>query len=180
MSSLTTTSWAAAFGVACGLAPCVASGETFTATLRGSEENPVNTSVAMGSFTLEVLTNVNGVLLASHPYRLSYRNLEGEVLMAHIHLGQPGVNGNVVIWLCQTVTNPAPASVAATTPTCPGPTMGNVTSTITASKVLGLAAQRLEAQNLNELLVRALRTGAAYVNVHTTVLPGGEIRGQLE
>ena len=28
-------------------------------------------------------------------------------------------------------------------------------------------------------LVRALRAGAAYANVHTTGVPGGEIRGQI-
>ena len=29
-------------------------------------------------------------------------------------------------------------------------------------------------------LVRALRAGFAYANVHTDVFPGGEIRGQLQ
>jgi hypothetical protein len=42
-----------------------------------------------------------------------------------------------------------------------------------------VAAQRLDAGNLTELLVNALRTGSAYVNVHTTTLGGGEIRGQI-
>jgi hypothetical protein len=31
-----------------------------------------------------------------------------------------------------------------------------------------------------ETLVEQMRTGAAYVNVHTTQFPGGEIRGQTE
>jgi CHRD domain len=43
---------------------------------------------------------------------------------------------------------------------------------------LGLATQQLPAAGFEEF-VRALRNGNAYVNVHTTASPGGEIRGQV-
>ena len=43
----------------------------------------------------------------------------------------------------------------------------------------GAAGQGLAAGEFNEL-VRAIRAGATYVNVHTTGYPGGEIRAQLE
>jgi hypothetical protein len=37
-------------------------------------------------------------------YELSYSGLVGTVQQAHIHFGQPAVNGSIVIWLCQTAT----------------------------------------------------------------------------
>jgi hypothetical protein len=43
----------------------------------------------------------------------------------------------------------------------------------------GAAAQGLEAGNFDEF-VRALRSGATYVNVHSVGRPGGEIRAQLD
>jgi len=43
----------------------------------------------------------------------------------------------------------------------------------------GAASQGLAAGEFTEL-VRAIRAGATYVNVHTTGHPGGEIRAQLE
>ena len=40
------------------------------------------------------------------------------------------------------------------------------------------STQQLSAGDLADML-RAMRVGAAYVNVHTAVSPGGEIRGQV-
>jgi hypothetical protein len=170
--------FAAVLAFAGGLAPLGASAEYLVAKLSGGDENPSNTSFASGYFAL----NFGGVAI-SNPYTLAYRGLEGNITQAHIHLGAPGINGPITIWLCQTLAAPAPAAVATTTPTCPGTTAGVLnasgTNGITADKVLGVAAQRLDAGNLTELLVNALRTGSAYVNVHTTTLGGGEIRGQI-
>ena len=44
--------------------------------------------------------------------------------------------------------------------------------------MIGPAGQGIAAGEFAEL-VRALRAGAAYANVHTTAHPGGEIRGQV-
>jgi len=57
-----------------------------------------------------------------------------------------------------------------------GPTTGSVDgnlvqATFTSSDVTGVAFNDL----LNEM-----RNGNAYVNVHTTTFPAGEIRGQLQ
>jgi hypothetical protein len=41
------------------------------------------------------------------------------------------------------------------------------------------AGQGIAAGDFAEL-VRAIRAGKAYVNVHSSVFPGGEIRGQLD
>ncbi|MET0917986.1 MAG: CHRD domain-containing protein, partial [Burkholderiales bacterium] len=72
-------------------------------------------------------------------YELSYKGLEGEVTQAHIHFGQRHTVGGIVVWLCQTTSNPAPAAVAALTPSCPSE--GTVTGTITADQVLAVVPQ---------------------------------------
>ena len=49
-------------------------------------------------------------------WELRYDDLEGEVLQAHLHLGQRGVNGGISIFLCSNLGN-GPAG----TPACPEP-----------------------------------------------------------
>ena len=56
---------------------------------------------------------------------------------------------------------------------------GTVTGVVDAADVIGPADQGIEAGSLSEIL-RAMRAGAAYVNVHTQVNQGGEIRGQIK
>ena len=113
-------------------------------------------------------------------YVLNYDGLEGNVTQSHIHFGQASTVGGIVVWLCQTTANPAPASVAAVTPTCPQHTRGGaVTGTIQAAQVLAQPAQGIDAGQFDEL-VRAIRAGATYVNVHSSLHPPGEIRGQVD
>jgi len=85
------------------------------------------------------------------------------------------VNGSVVIFLCQTATNPDPTGLA---PQCPQE--GTVSGTITPANVIAGATgtQQLVAGDLGAVIT-AIRAGAAYANVHTTASPGGEIRGQI-
>lgn len=105
-------------------------------------------------------------------YRLTYQNLEGTPLQAHLHVAQPDVNGGIVAWLCGTATNPGPTG----TPTCPTPS-GTVSGTITAASLFTpIAAQSVE--TFADFLT-ALRYGVTYANVHTTEVPTGEIRGNL-
>ena len=110
-------------------------------------------------------------------YVLSYEGLEGTVTQSHIHFGQRGVNGGISVWLCQTTTNPAPGAVSSQTPVCPAPS-GTVEGTITLESVIGPAGQGIAAKELAEL-IKAIRAGVAYVNVHSSLVPTGEIRGQL-
>jgi hypothetical protein len=110
-------------------------------------------------------------------YELSYHDLTGNVTQAHIHFGQPFTVGGIVVWLCQTAGVPAPPEVAAVTPTCPA--SGTVTGTITADQVLAQAPQGFPAGDL-DALVRAIRGGAAYANVHSTLFTPGEIRGLID
>ena len=39
-------------------------------------------------------------------YKLSYKDLEGEVTQGHIHFGQRHTVGGIVVWLCQTTAQP--------------------------------------------------------------------------
>jgi CHRD domain-containing protein len=105
----------------------------------------------------------------------TFSGLQGTVTQSHIHVGQLGVNGSVVIFLCQTAANPDPTGRA---PQCPQ--QGTVSGEITTANVIAGAttSQQLAAGDL-AAVIAAIRAGAAYANVHTTPSPGGEIRGQL-
>jgi hypothetical protein len=150
-------------------------GQELRATLIGYEEVPSVSTAGAGRFSGKVSKDDTSI-----DYTLTFGGLTGTVQQSHIHVAQKGVNGSIVIWLCQTATTPAPAAVAALTPVCPQPG-GTVSGTITAANVItaGTASQQIVAGELAEVLA-AIRAGVAYVNVHATPLnPGGEIRGQL-
>ena len=139
-----------------------------SASLRGA----VSTN-ATGTFTARIDDDTQTI-----QYELSYSNLQGTVTQAHIHFGQPHTVGGIVVWLCQTTSamNPSPNSNNPT-PTCPQ--SGTVTGTIGPADVLTATGQGLQAGEFAEL-VRALRAGVTYANVHTSPDFGqGEIRGQI-
>jgi CHRD domain len=150
----------------------VARGETWGATLTGYEESPPVSTVANGDFRATVQSGT-----ADHfHYTLTYSGLQGTVTQGHIHVGQVGVNGSIIIWLCQTSTNADPTGLS---PQCPQE--GTVEGKITAANVIAgsTASQQLNAMDFTGALA-AIRAGAAYVNVHTSPLsPGGEVRGQI-
>jgi|SRR5687767_5876717 hypothetical protein len=106
-------------------------------------------------------------------YVLSYSDLEGAVQQAHIHFGRRGTNGGISVFLCTNLGN-GPAG----TQTCP-PSPATVSGTIMAADVVGPTAQGIAPGEFAEL-IRAIRNGATYVNVHSTKFPGGEVRGQLD
>ena len=135
--------------------------------LRGAVSTP-----AKGRFTA-ILDDFADVI----EYELSYEGLRGTVTQGHIHFGQRHTVGGIVVWLCQTTVNPAPAAVASLTPVCPAE--GTVTGTITPAQVLAQTAQGFAAGDFDEL-VRAIRNGAAYANVHSSMFTPGEIRGHIE
>jgi CHRD domain len=101
------------------------------------------------------------------------------VNQAHLHFGQKHTTGAINVWLCQSADNPAPAAVAASTPTCPSPS-GTVSGTIAPAQVLALAGQGFPGgQDGFDALLEALQNDAIYGNVHTDKFPPGEIRGQF-
>lgn len=106
-------------------------------------------------------------------FRLSYASLEGDVTQAHIHFGAPSQTGGVSVFLCTNLGNGPPG-----TQPCPA-APGTVTGTIGPDEVLGPTNQGIGTGEFDEL-VDAMRAGATYVNVHSTLHPVGEIRAQLE
>ncbi len=134
--------------------------------LIGYNEAPPISTTARGSFKARIDTAGQRIT-----YELSYRNLSSTALFSHIHFGQRGVTGGVSAFLCGGGGKPA----------CPA-TEGTVTGTIVPADVLntvaGSVAQGIAAGEFSEL-VKAIRAGRTYANVHSTNFPGGEIRAQL-
>ena len=133
---------------------------SFGAKLRGLEETPAVITNATGTFrATPTSTGFN--------YTLTYSGLSSNALFAHIHVGQRNVAGAVVVFLCG----------GGGKPSCPA-TSGTVTGTIMAGDVIGVLTQGIVAADLTNVL-RAIRSGVAYVNLHSTTSPAGEIRGQI-
>ncbi|MGH6865387.1 MAG: CHRD domain-containing protein [Methyloceanibacter sp.] len=133
----------------------------FKARLQGFNEVPAVSSTGRGEFTARIRGD-------AVDWELSYKRLEGTVTTAaHIHLGQKDVNGGVSVFFCG----------GTTTPACT-PTSGTFGGTFTAADVVGPEDQGIAAGEIAEL-IRAIRAGKTYVNVHTDKHPGGEIRGQV-
>lgn len=127
------------------------------ATLSGFAETPAISTAGTGKLRLTL--DETGTTAT---YTLTFSGLEGgAVTGAHLHLGQPGVAGGVIVNLCPV--------------TCTSP----VTGTINASNVVALPAQGIAGPADWAEVLKAIRAGKVYVNVHTTGYPTGEIRGQL-
>jgi hypothetical protein len=144
-----------------------ANGEThrnsFKANLSGYQEVPAISSTASGKVTLTI--NPAETQIA---YTLTYSALQGGgALAAHIHFAQRSVNGAVVAFLC------GGGGKAA----CPVGG-GTISGTIVAADVLAVPAQGIAAGDLGAVL-RAMRNGVTYANVHSVGFPGGEIRCQI-
>ena len=137
--------------------------------LTGDHEIPARPTDAQGQVLFKIADNE-----LSMTYKLIASNIEN-VFASHIHTGSPSVNGPVVVFLFGN----APLG---------GGRIDGVLAegTITAANFTGpLAGQPFSA------LLTAIRSGNAYVNVHTNDgvaptntgpgdFPGGEIRGQIQ
>jgi CHRD domain-containing protein len=138
--------------------------------LEGSNEVPPHITPASGEARFRVRDD------GTVSYQLLVEDIRNP-FMAHIHIGSPGANGPIVVWLF-----PSTAPV-------PGPAGSGLRDgllaegTFTASDLVG----PLKNHPLSNLL-DAIRQRTAYVNVHTNDgsatpgpgnFPGGEIRGQL-
>jgi hypothetical protein len=137
---------------------------SFSATLSGANEVPAVTTPATGTATFSVSGN-------QITYTINATNLQNAIL-SHIHLAPAGQNGLVRLNLCGTGA-PEPACTSGT----------GVVATGTNGTTVGGPPITFEE------LLSAMRTGGAYVNVHTSAAdctpgapgcnPGGEIRGQI-
>ncbi len=151
-----------------GLLPSMAEAQNkrFKTTLIGFEEVPSLSTTGIGTFDMKIDFGDSGF-----DYTLSYSGLVGTVQQAHTHIGQQGVNGGIMVFFCTNLGNGPPGTQAC-------PQSGTISGRITPVDVIGPAGQGIAAGEFAEVL-KAIRGGVAYVNVHSTVFPGGEIRGQL-
>jgi hypothetical protein len=137
-------------------------------TLTGYQEDPGAVSTA-GTGQFRAMVDEDDQTIS---YRLSYSDLQGSVTQSHIHFGGRAQSGGIAVFLCSNLGN-GPAGTQA----CP-PAPATITGTITPADVIGPAGQGIAAGEFGELIA-ALRAGVTYVNVHSTIWPGGEIRSQL-
>jgi len=151
-------------------------GDTFIATLRGLDEVPPVATAGTGSFTGTL--SPDGSTLT---YKVTYDNLNAQVLFSHIHFGLPREATGIMVFLCGPAAGAMGGPPAGTPnpPPCPGPTSGMVSGSVTAANVLGPDVQGIAPGADFAKVVQALREGAAYVNVHTNRSKAGEIRGQV-
>jgi hypothetical protein len=128
--------------------------QSFSAELTGGDEVPPVDTNATGIANFQ--NNVQTV-----NYQLSVNDL-ANVTAAHIHRGEEGENGKVVVTLYNS-----------TMPT--GPKSGLLSQgNITAANLQG----PLAGHPLTDL-ISIMENGTAYANVHTKDFPLGEIRGQI-
>lgn len=124
----------------------------FVALTAASEVPPPKPTTATGQAQLYVSPTTVDFLLAAS-------NITG-ITMAHIHTGATGVAGPVV--------------VALFLPGAPTAAVNGVFASGT------LSAANLPSGVTLESLKALLLSGNAYINVHTTANPAGEIRGQVK
>ncbi len=115
----------------------------FQATMRGSAESPRGPANARGTFRVEFR---NGQAC----YRMSVQGLGARPVAAHIHKGNAGTNGGIVIDLRPTFRGTSP----------------RVSQKCVPAKASIVSAIRRNPSRF-------------YANVHTTKNPGGAARGQL-
>jgi hypothetical protein len=142
--------------------------------LTGYEEVPSVSTTASGVFKATIRKD-NTI-----DWELSYSDLQGAVQQSHIHLGQAGVNGGISVFLCTNLGN-GPAG----TQPCPAPPAtisGTITVNDVSPNIPATAGARTQGLNTGEFdeLVAAMRAGVTYVNVHSTLWPGGEVRSQIQ
>ena len=135
--------------------------QNFTAKLVGDNEVPPINTKATATLELTVWSTIT--------FTITYANLSTPLLFSHFHFAPTKVAGGVMIFLCG----------GGGQPTCPQTLSGTITGTITAANVTGVPAQGIAAGDLTSAL-EAVGEGNAYINMHTTMFPGGELRGQIE
>ncbi len=143
-----------------GLAAVPAAAQTFTltATLTGGNETPtpgINTG-AFGSATVKV-----DMAARTITYNVQVFNLPSGVTASHIHVGAVGTPGPIIL-------NFAPPLTASNDFSYSG--------TLKDTDVIVRADQGIRSA---DDAFQAILGGNTYVNVHSQVNPGGEIRGQL-
>ncbi|HSF53850.1 MAG TPA: CHRD domain-containing protein [Algoriphagus sp.] len=129
--------------------------KNYVVKLLGENEVPAVTTKASGVAIFHFNSTTTSL-----DFQINLNNIS-DVRFSHIHLAKAGTNGPVVVDLRLDKVVGAVSGVYA---------KGTITAAQLKSLMLG-----------GDLLIlqEALRTGNAYVNVHSDNFPGGEIRGQF-
>jgi hypothetical protein len=142
----------------------------FTALLSGANEVPPNASPGTGVVTIAVDDVAHTMFLD-----VTFSGLLGNTTAAHIHC-------------CTAVPLTGNAGVATTTPTFPGfpsgVTSGNYNATFNLLDASSYNAAFITnnggtPSSAEVALLAGMVSGRSYFNLHSTVFPGGEIRGFL-
>ena len=143
--------------------------------LTGYEEVPAVSTTGNGTFTARISNDESTI-----EWELNYTELQGAVQQSHIHFGNKGVNGGITVFLCTNLGN-GPAGTQPC-PAPPAPISGTIVAADVSPNIPATAAARTQGLNTGEIdeLIRAMRAGSTYVNVHSTTWPGGEIRSQID
>jgi CHRD domain len=143
----------------------------YTADLTGPNESPPNASPGFGFAEIDFDTTANTVRV-----HVTFADLLAPTVASHIHAATPAPGSGT-------------AMVATTVPTFPGFPL-DVTSGTYDSGLLDLTsassynpsfivAHGGTAASAEAALIASAAAGTSYINIHTTLFPGGEIRGFL-
>lgn len=126
------------------------------AVLSGGEEVPALLTGAVGTADVGVDTTNREISVTLRVFNLPTTSTAG-----HIHVGPRGVAGPVVLDF----------------PNIPG-RLGDFTLSFRLSQT-ALRPNPAIGINTMEDVIQAITGGGAYVNIHSTTFPAGEVRGQL-
>jgi len=128
----------------------------FTAALSGGNETPVVLTGSFGSATVTLDTATQTV-----SWNIDIWNLPSGINNAHFHVGAPGVAGPTVVNI-------------------PFPATASNDFNLTGSATTATAGLRPD-QGIRSWddFLQSLVGGQTYINIHTQVFGGGEIRGQV-
>jgi hypothetical protein len=140
--------------------------QIYSAQLSGDQEvPPVQTTNASGTADFRIPLSAISTPQAAIDYTVNATNIQN-VTAAHIHMGQMGENGDIVVTLCKAETCSAGGGGE-------GGTL-SLTGTFNATNLEGpMAGKQIED------LANEMTNGGTYANVHTQQNPNGEIRGQI-
>ena len=142
----------------------------YSAALNGANESPSNASPGTGFAEVEIDTVAHLLTV-----NITFSDLEGLTTASHIHC-------------CTTTPLSGTAGVATQTPTFTGFPLGVNSGTYSHTFDLTLSSSWNQAfinthggtaASAEAALDAGLAAGAAYLNIHSTFRPGGEIRGFL-
>lgn len=140
-----------------GGADAAANATTYTVPLTRAEEVPTcaNGGASAAGMATVIVTG-DGATATIQVMNLTYTGLSGAATLGHIHFGDTGAMGGVVL-----------PFTAVTSP---------INQTFTSANYTAAAGAPVDFASF----ITQLKAGNAYINIHTAMCPGGEIRGQID